>query len=109
MYVYITNTDKENDLLQYRPVLPSFRQGRRPVKNNTETALTTAKIWLWVPERINAKTDWQTDWLTDRPTLSCKVTLTLTDYEFIDKYLQRSNMVVNFDVCIFSTKGWGCE
>jgi len=48
--------------------------------NITATVLTTAKIWSWVPERLNAKmdgwmdgwvggwTDIKTDWLTNRLT-----------------------------------------
>jgi len=43
----------------------SSSQGERPTANKTSTVLTTAKIWPWVPEGLNAK-DWLTDWLTDR-------------------------------------------
>jgi hypothetical protein len=50
---------------------PSFRQGEHPTTYKTTTVFTTTKIWSWVPEGLNAKTDW----LTDRPTVSCKVTL----------------------------------
>jgi len=50
MYVCIANTDKDCDLLQ-----------DRPTSNKTATVLTTAKIWSWVPEWFNAKTDWPTD------------------------------------------------
>jgi hypothetical protein len=35
---------------------PSSRQGESPTTNKTATALTTAKIWSWVPEGLNAKT-----------------------------------------------------
>jgi hypothetical protein len=52
-YILITNTDKEYDLLQDRPFL---RPGKMP-HDKTATVLTTAKIWSWVPEGLNAKTD----------------------------------------------------
>jgi hypothetical protein len=44
-----------------RPVTrhPSTRPGRKPHDNNTANILTTPKIWSWVPERFNAKTDCQ--------------------------------------------------
>jgi hypothetical protein len=60
---YITNTYKDCDLLQDRPVLPS---GTTPHHDNTATVLTIAKIWLRNPEWLNAKTDWLTYWLIDR-------------------------------------------
>jgi hypothetical protein len=41
-----------------RLTLPS---GKLPHGNNTATVLTVAKIWSWVPEGLNAKTDRQTD------------------------------------------------
>jgi hypothetical protein len=50
---------------------PSFHQGGRPTTNKTATVLTTSKISSWVREGLNVKTDWLT--------VSCKVTLTLTD------------------------------
>jgi len=40
-------------LLQDRPVFPL---GKMP-HDNTANVLTTAKIWSWVPEGLNAKTD----------------------------------------------------
>jgi hypothetical protein len=63
----------------------SSRQGGRPTTNKTATVLTTAKIWSWVPEGLNAKTVWLTDWLT----VSCKVALILepTVPEFYTKRL----------------------
>jgi hypothetical protein len=54
MQIYITNTDKDCDLLQ-----------DRPMTNKTATALTITTIWSWVPEGLNVKKDWLTDWLTD--------------------------------------------
>jgi len=42
-HVYIANTDKDRDLLQYRPVLPL---GRTPYeKQNRNCLLTIAKMW----------------------------------------------------------------
>jgi hypothetical protein len=60
MYIYFTNTDKDCDLLQDRPVLPT---GKTP-HDKPATVLTKVKILLYVPEGLNAKTDWLTDWLT---------------------------------------------
>jgi hypothetical protein len=47
------------------------------VSNNwqTTTVLSTTKIWSWVPEGARSQ-DGRTDWLTDRLTVSCNVTLT---------------------------------
>jgi hypothetical protein len=61
MYIYVTNTDKDCDLLQDLSSL----QGGRPMTNKTAAILTTAKIWSLVPEGLNVKTDGRTDWLTD--------------------------------------------
>jgi len=61
---------------------PSPRQGELPTTNKTATVLITTKIWSWVPEGLNAK--------TDGLTVSCKVTLTLDHINFgisLGKYL----------------------
>jgi len=71
-YVYIANTDKDCDLLHDRPVLPL---GRSP-HDKTASVLTTAKIWTWVPEGLNAKTDWLT------VTLPLQTTLRYVDIVF---------------------------
>jgi len=47
----------------------SSRRGGRPTTNKTADVLTRTKIWSWVPEGLNAK--------TDRVTVSRKMTLTL--------------------------------
>jgi len=49
----------------------SSRQGGRPTTNKTAAVLTTSKIWSWVPEGLNAKTDRKIDGLT----VGCEVTL----------------------------------
>jgi len=36
---------------------PSTRQGRRPM-TPSRNCLSTAEIWSWIPEGLNAKTDW---------------------------------------------------
>jgi hypothetical protein len=59
MYIYIANTYKKYDLLQDRPIHPS---GKMAHDNKIASVLSTAKIWSWVPEGLNAKTDWLTDW-----------------------------------------------
>jgi hypothetical protein len=60
-YIYVTITDKDCDLLQVRPALPSRKT---PHDKQTAIVLTTAKIWSWVPEGLNAKTDGLTDRLS---------------------------------------------
>jgi hypothetical protein len=76
-YVYTFNTKT----LTCNTTDPSSRQGRRPTTHThthtqTADALNTAKIWSWVPEVLNVKTDWLTDWVTD--TASCKENLVIT-------------------------------
>jgi len=54
----VTNTDKDCDLSQDRPILSSVSM---PHDNNTAAALTTAEIWSWVSEGLNSKMNWPTD------------------------------------------------
>jgi hypothetical protein len=59
---------------QTRPVTcymtdTSSRQGGRPTTNKTAIVLTTTGIWLWVPDGIEAGTDWLI--------VNCKVILPL--------------------------------
>jgi len=58
MYVLLTQP-----VTEYYATDPSSRQGRCPTSNKTATVLTTAKIWLWVLQGLNVKTDGLTYWL----------------------------------------------
>jgi len=64
MYILLTQT---RTVTCYMTV-PSSRQGERPTINKTATVLTTIKIWSWVPEGRNTKTDWLT--------ISCRADVT---------------------------------
>jgi hypothetical protein len=56
--------------------------------------LTTAKIWSWDPEGLNAKKDWLTDWPTDRPT--DRLTDWLTDWptDWLTDQLTDSDLIM---------------
>jgi hypothetical protein len=60
MYVSLTQTGTVTCYLTD----PSSGQEGRPM-TKPQVSLTTAKIWSWFPEGINARTDGLTDWLTD--------------------------------------------
>jgi len=53
----------------------SSRQGGHLTTNKTAAVLTTDKIWSWVPEGLNAKKKWLTDWLTYQQLQSNSITL----------------------------------
>jgi hypothetical protein len=93
-YVYTANADRDCDLLYYMTDSPS-RQGGRPTTNKTSTVLTTTKIWSSFPQGPNARANW--------PTITCKVTLTLTLTAIITEGYHR--LRTQF-YTIFFSQGW---
>jgi hypothetical protein len=51
--------DKDCDLLHDRPVLST---GRAPYYDKPATVLTATKVWSWIAEGFDAKTDWLDGW-----------------------------------------------
>jgi hypothetical protein len=68
VHIYVANTDKAVICCKTDP---SSRQGGRPTTNKTATVLTRTSIWS---ESQRGSMQRRTDW----PTVSCKVTLTLS-------------------------------
>jgi hypothetical protein len=71
MYICIHHMTQTRPVTCYNTDLSSW-QGRCSMTNKTTTVLTAIKIWSWVLDGLNTKTDWLTD--------SCKVTLTLSPH-----------------------------